>query len=223
MIIPYLHDMINDNKTAQSGEWKIQLNMHVNFTSSKDTGETRTIYVWSDNEEIRLDNATDYTINKLLKPLLDNYQKKKEQKMRGGSNFIFESVDLLYYSLHKIGLKRGESYIKSPEWLINTRATINPKNNDDNCFRYAKTVALNYQNIGNKLERISKNKPFINQYNWKDIDIKEHQKDRKKLTDWKKFEEEDLKNLKTIDWKSLNKIIRQLLLISYLYHIIQNQ
>ena len=143
--------------------------------------------------------------------------------MRGGSNFIFESVDLLYYSLHKIALKRGEWYIKSPEWLINTRATINPKNNDDNCSQYAKTVALNYQNIGNNLERISKNKPFINQYNWKDIDIKEHQKDRKKLTDWKKFEEEDLKNLKTIDWKSLNKIIRQLLLISYLYHIIQNQ
>ena len=82
--------------------------MYVNFTSSKDTGETRTIYVWRDNEEIRLDNATDYTINKLLKPLLDNYQKKKEQKMRGGSNFIFESVDLLYYSLHKIALKRGE-------------------------------------------------------------------------------------------------------------------
>ena len=28
--------------------------MHVNFISSKDTGETRTIYIWSDNEEIRL-------------------------------------------------------------------------------------------------------------------------------------------------------------------------
>ena len=25
---------------------------HVNFISSKDTGETRTVYVWSDNEEI---------------------------------------------------------------------------------------------------------------------------------------------------------------------------
>ena len=54
--------------------------MYVNFTSSKDTGETRTIYVWRDNEEIRLDNATDYTINKLLKPLLDNYQKKRSKK-----------------------------------------------------------------------------------------------------------------------------------------------
>ena len=37
MIIPYLLDIINDHKTTQSGEWKIQLNMYVNFISSKDT------------------------------------------------------------------------------------------------------------------------------------------------------------------------------------------
>ena len=33
--------------------------MRVNFISFKDTGETRTIYVRSDNEEIRLGNETD--------------------------------------------------------------------------------------------------------------------------------------------------------------------
>ena len=33
--------------------------MHVNFISSKVAGETRTIYVWSDNEEIRSGNETD--------------------------------------------------------------------------------------------------------------------------------------------------------------------
>ena len=37
MIIPYLRDMIKDHKITQSGEWKIQLNMYVNFISSKDT------------------------------------------------------------------------------------------------------------------------------------------------------------------------------------------
>ena len=30
--------------------------MHANFISSKDTGETRTIYVWSDNVEIMKGN-----------------------------------------------------------------------------------------------------------------------------------------------------------------------
>ena len=71
-----------------------------------------------------------------------------------GSDFIFESVDLLHYHLHKTSLKRGKSYIKSPEWLRNKGATINPKNNDDNCFQYATTVALNQQNIENHPERI---------------------------------------------------------------------
>ena len=57
-IILYLHDMVNDHtatklKNNKSWEWKIQLYMCVNFISSKDTGETRTIYVLSDNKEIR--------------------------------------------------------------------------------------------------------------------------------------------------------------------------
>ena len=32
--------------------------MHVDFVSSKDNGENRTIFVWSDNEEIRLGSET---------------------------------------------------------------------------------------------------------------------------------------------------------------------
>ena len=56
MIMPHVSDIINDNKAIRnnSNEWKIQINMHVNFISFKDTGETRTIYIWSNNEEIRL-------------------------------------------------------------------------------------------------------------------------------------------------------------------------
>ena len=46
-IVPYLHDIINDQKTNinNAGKWKIQINMHVNFVSSNDTGEIRTIFV----------------------------------------------------------------------------------------------------------------------------------------------------------------------------------
>ena len=71
MIMPYLRDLTNNNK---SNEWKIQINMHVNFISSKDTGEARTIYIWSDNEEIRLGNETDDIVKELFKSFLNNYQ-----------------------------------------------------------------------------------------------------------------------------------------------------
>ena len=44
--MPYLRDIINYKAIRnESKEWKIQINMHLNFISSKDTGEIRTIYV----------------------------------------------------------------------------------------------------------------------------------------------------------------------------------
>ena len=106
-------------------------------------------------------------------------QKKKME----ASNFIFKSVDLLYYSLHKISLNRGGSYIDSPGWIKNKKAKINPKNKDDECFKYALTVALNYERIKKDPQRISKIKPFIDQYNWKGIKFPLHSKD------WEKFEQ----------------------------------
>ena len=50
--------------------------MHVNFISSKDTGEVRTIYLWSDNEEIKQGNEADDIIKGLFNSFLNNYQKK---------------------------------------------------------------------------------------------------------------------------------------------------
>ena len=98
-------------RLLESKEWKIQINMHVNFISSTDSRETRTTYVQSDNEEIRLGNEKDDIIKELFKSFLNNYQ-KEETISRKGSDFIFESVDLLSYSVHKISLKRAQSYIK---------------------------------------------------------------------------------------------------------------
>ena len=56
----YISDLINDHETIrnESKEWKIQINVQVNFVSSNDTGETRTISVLSDNEEIMWGNET---------------------------------------------------------------------------------------------------------------------------------------------------------------------
>ena len=133
--IQALSDLINENKAFENNfnEWKIQINMRVNFVSSNDTEEIRTIFVLSDNEEIRLGNEMDDIVKRLINSFLNNYQ-REEIILRNGSNFVFESVDLLSYRIHKTSLKRGNSYIKSPEWIANKKATINPKNKDDKMF-----------------------------------------------------------------------------------------
>ena len=97
-----------------------------------------------------------------------------------GSKFVFDSVDLLNYKLHKISLNWGGSYIDSPKWLNNKKATINPKSINDKCFQYAITVSLNPEQIEKDLQRISKNNSFKN--NWKEINFPSHK------NDWKKFE-----------------------------------
>ena len=38
-----------------------------------------------------------------------------------GTNFVPCSIDLLYYNLQKVDLKRSRSYIYSPEWLENKK------------------------------------------------------------------------------------------------------
>ena len=110
--------------------------MRVNFISSRDIGETRTIHM-SDNENIIQGTETDNIIKNLSESFLDNYQ-KEEQITGGGSGFAFASVELMDYKLHKTSLKRSRSYIESPAWLKNKGARINPRNKKDNkCFQYA--------------------------------------------------------------------------------------
>ena len=108
-----------------------------------------------------------------------------------GSDFIFNSVLLMYYKGHKVNFSRGDSYVDSPDWIKKKKTTINPKNTDEKCFQYAATVALNYEEIESHPERSLNIKPFINKYNWKGINYPS----------------------KIDDWKRLRKIIQQLLLI----------
>ena len=83
-----------------------------------------------------------------LNPFEKIIKKKLEEPMKG-REFIPGSTNLLYYHLQNVVLKRSGSYIDSPKRLKNKKATINPKNNDNNCFQNALTVALNRQNIKN--------------------------------------------------------------------------
>ena len=116
--------------------------------------------------EIMVGNETYEIIKKLFESLLQKYQERLEKSMKG-KEFVDDSVDLLYYKLHRLSLNRVGSYIDSPEWLKYKKATINTENNDAKCFQYAVTVALNYEQIKKDPQRIARIKPFIDQYDWK--------------------------------------------------------
>ena len=152
--------------------------MRTIFASFTDANETRVMHTKSDNIEIMSGVETRNAINELLSFFVKRYQEGLETKMKK-SSFIFERIDLLEYHLHKISLNGGSSYIDYPTWIKNKGITINPRNTKNHmCFPYAITAALNRQNIHHHPER-----PFIGNYNWKDIEFPSHSKD------WRIFEQ----------------------------------
>ena len=97
-----------------------------------------------------------------------------------GSGFTHDSVGLLYYYFQGIDITRGESYIMSPDWIANKKATINPKNEKDNkCFQWSIIAGLNYNKIKEKeLKKLLK-------FRRVDTDFSSYQRD------WEEFEQEN--------------------------------
>ena len=138
------------------------------------------MYTRSDNIEIMFGDDNDDIIEQLFESLLKKYEENLQSKMRR-SEFEFDNVNFLYYDFNKTSINRGGSYIDSPKWLKDKKSIINPKNNDDKCFQYVVTLALSLDKIKKDPQRVSKVKPFIEKYNWEDIDFPSTSKDWKKI------------------------------------------
>ena len=175
-IRPYLRDLINDHKpTTESNieeneedeendsdadldEWKIQQIMQNSCISTRNFEETRPIYSASKPVEIFMGSDTEDVIDTLFNTILQRFQQAQETSNDKGSEFIPESVELLYYYFQKINIRRAESYIMSPDWWVNKGATINPTNEKDNkSFQWLIISGLNHNKIKVKdLKKIRK-------------------------------------------------------------------
>ena len=120
MIKPYLRDIINDHKTVgllrynssnktwaenTSSKWYIQLKIAINLISSKDSDETGTTYLKSNNVDIMMDGKTDEITAELFESFLQKYQEGLEESMRG-SELAYDSIGAIYYNLIKESLSR---------------------------------------------------------------------------------------------------------------------
>ena len=149
--------------------------------SSKYTDQELVMHSKSDNIEIMIYDKAGEIIQEPYESLLSRYQIGLETTMKI-SNFVFYCVNLLRCKCHKVNLKCVGSYMDSPDWIKNDKATINPIDDDDKCFQYAATVVSNHEEIGKNLKRISRIKCLIHKHNWKGINYPSGK------DDWKDFE-----------------------------------
>ena len=121
---------------------------------------------------------TENVIDTLFNTILNRIQQAMEISNERGSGFTHDSVGLLYFHFQRIDIRRGESYIVSPDSIASKKATINPKNEKNNeCFKWSIIAGLNYNKINEKeLKKLLK-------FRRVDTDFSSYQRD------WEEFEQ----------------------------------
>ena len=104
--------------------------------SCKDNDKKCLIHSKGDNIEVMINDEEYEVIEEVFQSLHLRYQNILETSMKG-SGFIFDCVNLLYYKWNTIYQGRDGLF----------KATINPINKKDRCFRYAAKVTLNWEDI----------------------------------------------------------------------------
>ena len=160
--------LIDANKVD---EQKIQLDIGFNIVHINDKRRI-THFSKSDNVICMPSSDTSKILDDLLNSLYDNNEVDLTTS-RTSISFVFESVEECNIYFHKIDLRRGASYIESPDWLKNKKCVINQKNiNDVYCFMYSITIALDHNELGSNPGRISKRlMQYANKINRHEIDF----------------------------------------------------
>ena len=87
------------------------------------------------------------------------------------SGFTLDQIMHLHINFDRLTLTRGSSYMKLPEWIARKKAVINPKNEDEQCFKWAVIAALHHEEIKKDHQRISRVQHYEDQYNWNGVEF----------------------------------------------------
>ena len=105
-------------------------------------------------------------LDEIVLEMINNMKYQIENPALLNSRFIFEEVLYMDINIHQLNLTRGSSYLPLPDWLARKKAIINPKDEGQECFKWAVIAALEFQNIESHPERISNLIKFSNKYDW---------------------------------------------------------
>ena len=122
--------------------------------------------------------------SELYNNFIETIKEKIQNLNQRGSNWRFQQVISLDIHMVEFRPLNGSSYIPLPTFIKNKKAVINLKNEDNQCFKWCITRALNP--VDNHPERIDKKlRVQSEKINWEGI------KFPVELTDIKKFENQN--------------------------------
>ena len=120
-------------------------------------------------------------INEIVNEMLKHMKEQIENPALLNGRFVFNEVLYIDVDFYQLNLMRGLSYLPLPDWLACKKAIINPKNEDQESFKWAIIAALRWEEIDKDPQRISKLKRFEADFDWSGIGFPVSVKDIKKF------------------------------------------
>ena len=109
--------------------------------------------------------------NEIVTAMIEHMAQQIENPALRNSKFVFDRVLHMDIDFHRLNLTRGSSYVPLPDWLMKKKAIINPKNSDMECFKWAVIAAMNWEEIGNNPERVSKLRRYEGEFDWSGLEF----------------------------------------------------
>ena len=108
-------------------------------------------------------------LDEIVGEMIKHMKEKIKNPALLNSRFVFNEVLFTNVDFHQLNLMRRSSYLPLPNWLAHKKAIINPKNEDQECFKWAVIAASRWEEVNNNPERISKLKRFEKDFDWSGI------------------------------------------------------
>ena len=105
-------------------------------------------------------------LNEIVNEMFAHMRTQIENPALRDNGFRFNEILFLNVNLHQLNLTGGRSHLPLPDWIATKTAVINPKNEDNECFKWAVTAALHHEEVKSHPERLSNIKQYVNNYNW---------------------------------------------------------
>ena len=99
-------------------------------------------------------------VEKIADEMINHMKEQVESPALLNSRFVFDEILFTNIDFHQLNLTRGSSYVPLPQWLDNKKAITNPRNEDQECFKWAVIAASRWEEIGKNPQRISNLKKF---------------------------------------------------------------
>ncbi|XP_022168593.1 uncharacterized protein LOC111032525, partial [Myzus persicae] len=128
---PELNQILKTRVQQEAIKFNLKLEATYNRPNVPNSSENRAFKTTA--TEIYPDSDIDSIVEQAYVKLLA----EEDAYVSRGSGFTLEAIDGLLLGIYKYTPMTGSSYIELPAYIDRKRATINPQNNDHQCFKWA--------------------------------------------------------------------------------------